>query len=296
MELHIDNTDVEIVGGDWVASHEVNHTLTERCTDRPFDPNTTLRSQPAPQQITVVRGAHRDDSERCRDRVRPSSAQQIMDDRHRSRNSVDGSTERSYVCAAVEDKTASEVGDAGTTRGAQRGATFSSVRGPREVSTNSYGRDTMNHYGHDATGNSQRLESTVPVSYPASGVQRGTMIAAVRGQSGDFRRGGAIATVGTRSRAVEVESRLDELNAEISQLQRVFDERARDNNYARLQQSMNQSSTVADYTDGARTRRTTVRPSTSGRRDDEEWTGSDDWRVDSDITFRRRHPARDERI
>ena len=95
---------------------------------------------------------------------------------------------------------------------------------------------------------------------------------------------------------MEVECRLDELNAEISQLQRVLDERARDNNYARLQQSMNQSSTVADYTDGARTRRTTVRPSTSGRRDDEEWTGSDDWRVDSDITFRRRHPARDERI
>ena len=55
-----DTANTENAESAWRTSHEVNHTLQERRTDRPLDPRTTLRSL-AQQQITVDHGAVRDD-------------------------------------------------------------------------------------------------------------------------------------------------------------------------------------------------------------------------------------------
>ena len=102
-----DTANTENAESAWRTSHEVNHTLQERRTDRPLDPRTTLRSL-AQQQITVDHGAVRDD---------------FGDRLHFP---VVSSIERPHTI--VRRSIYNDVRAAGTTSGAQRGAAFSVFR------------------------------------------------------------------------------------------------------------------------------------------------------------------------
>ena len=207
------------------------------------------------------------------------------------------------------------------TSGTQRGAAFSVFRDSTRGDQVPGSRDVMNDVrrggptpptlrsfhdelmrrametdDRDVMANFRRLESSASDDASASGVRHGAAIAAVRGPFDDFRRGDAMgSTVDTRSRMVDAESRLDELNAEIMQLQREIDERTR-NNYAQPQQSVNRIPTATDYTGVATTSRTTVRPTTSGRRYEDDETESYLSEVDSEVAIRRHRVVQDRRF
>ena len=87
MALSHNASDMASTGSDRLASHEANHTLLGRRTDRPPDLNTILR--PVSQEITVGHGADRGD---------------FGDRQHRSGNPVVSSIERPSTQSAVLDR------------------------------------------------------------------------------------------------------------------------------------------------------------------------------------------------